>query len=108
MRHFTLQPAHTEWATQTECRRFRPTCWPMRPSPRTTEAPMRGMDFVERKESRLVIRMMVKDDGIGLTKQEKATPFHCFMQPRAPKGRRRAHVPDHVPPAPQDAMRGGY
>jgi PAS domain S-box-containing protein len=40
-----------------------------------------GMDFVERKEGRAVIKVMVKDDGIGLTKQEKAKLFHRFMQP---------------------------
>jgi PAS domain S-box-containing protein len=40
-----------------------------------------GLEFLERKEGRLLIRVTVKDTGIGLTKQEREKLFHRFMQP---------------------------
>jgi PAS domain S-box-containing protein len=40
-----------------------------------------GMDIIERKKGRMLVKITVKDDGIGLTKQEKAKLFHRFMQP---------------------------
>jgi PAS domain S-box-containing protein len=40
-----------------------------------------GMDIAERAVGRMLIKISVKDDGIGLTHQEKAKLFHRFMQP---------------------------
>ena len=39
------------------------------------------LDFVEREDGRILVRIAVKDTGIGLTKQEKAKLFLRFMQP---------------------------
>jgi len=39
------------------------------------------MNIMERKGPRILVKVSVKDDGIGLTKQEKDKLFHRFMQP---------------------------